>query len=92
MFIAPKVTGSVLWICSSPRKIRSIRLAVVPTFARVSTKLIASKSGPAIPADRIIDMIKVAAGKLPLTYRSQPKGSTVIKVVGAITFERETGS
>ena len=65
---------------------------MVPTFARLSTKSIAARSGPAIPKERMMVMRKVSSLRLPFTYISHPTGRMVIMVVGARALEMETGS
>ena len=52
--------------CSFPSKIKLIEFAIVPIFAKPSTKFIVSSKGPAIPKDRIITDINTSALKLPL--------------------------
>ena len=65
---------------------------MVPTFARLSTKSMAARRGPAIPRDRMMVMRKVSIFRLPLIYISHPTGRMVIMVVGARAREMETGS
>ena len=78
--------------CSSLLKMESTSPTMVPTFARLSTKSMAASSGPAIPRERIVAVMKVSAGRLPARYISHPAGRTVISVVGARAREMETGS
>ena len=52
----------------------------------------AESSGPAMPRDSTMVVMKVSTGRLPLVYRSQPIGRMVIIVVGEMALDREMGS
>ena len=65
---------------------------MVPTLARLSTKSMAESSGPAMPRDSTMVVMKVSTGRLPPAYRSQPTGRMVIMVVGEMALDREMGS
>ena len=52
----------------------------------------AASSGPAMPKDSTMVVMKVSTGRLPPAYRSQPAGRMVIMVVGEMALDREMGS
>ena len=51
----------------------------------------AASSGPAMPKDSTMVVMKVSTGRLPPAYKSQPAGRMVIMVVGEMARAREIG-